>query len=819
MAETPNINPGLIDSGRGLVTKTAEGLDSPENIVLTIQIARATYENYRAQNLDRIALNSVIEGIISGNPPYDQAELEANGLGHIANFNPLDARSLFDRTALGYWNLMTGTEYLCKFTFNGPWAKDPKALEYAEIMARHWTDVVRMWPSFYVANNVNIAQLVKFGYSGVIWPDELDWRWKPVEVSRLYFPDQAQTDIQYLTTFCLDTPFTMQYLMQVYKKLPKTDAELKAASGEYTEGKKGHSFWKKEALEQVILSYANSQLKPENQIDMMTLQKRFQEGDSSFASLFTDTIRLVSLFQQEYDGKVSHYIFDRLAGQDFLYCGKNLYGSLNDVFNLFTTSPGESTIHSNRGIGHKLLSICQAMMMLDCSIVDAARWSSSPIINSPSTGTSSVEKIKFTPGAPINIGMNQLQQNRIGDSIDQLVGASQYLLSKANFNSANAGDDPGIPDRHAQGSISAQQSKTRAFEKSGLLKQSIQHFYSQYDNLVKNMVVKMLKSKSGYPGYEYAKEWKTRCVEDGVPPELFDVGTLNYWGLPRHLNVGAARTAGDGSALGIMMSLEALAPFVPTMGPREAEAYKRLAIIAGPGADYIPTFLQESSKADETAGGASLAALENNAIQEGKPVIFSPDNDQASHIISHIQFLSSVIQAITQQQMTPIDADPIFRSGIPHLGAHLEFYSRSPFARQFIEGVKEPWNQIRDYAALNAKNAQKMYAAELKKRQQAEEAQAKVMSDAEREDFKAQKDEARKDFKIQSQVQRAAEANQTRAEVQKEKIYLDAANQKDKNKLDAAVKRESEISKLSTEVILGRMEQMRGNTPSPTDIE
>ena len=65
------------------------------------------------------------------------------------------------------------------------------------------------------------------------------------------------------------------------------------------------------------------------------------------------------------------------------------------------------------------------------------------------------------------------------------------------------------------------------------------------------MFVRLLKLTSGDEGYEYAEEFKARCILDGVPEQLFDtakVSKLN--GLPTQFkSVKASRIAGDGSTL------------------------------------------------------------------------------------------------------------------------------------------------------------------------------------------------------------------------------------------------------------------------------
>ena len=101
---------------RGEVIQQAPGkLEAPHNIIQNITGAKALYYNARGEHLKRIDLYAAIEGLFSGNPPYNPAELSRYKLSHITNFNNLDARARYERAALAYWNLLNESHYLCQF--------------------------------------------------------------------------------------------------------------------------------------------------------------------------------------------------------------------------------------------------------------------------------------------------------------------------------------------------------------------------------------------------------------------------------------------------------------------------------------------------------------------------------------------------------------------------------------------------------------------------------------------------------------------------------------------------------------------------------
>ena len=808
MAERLDALVGTRDAIRGQLTPTQDGkgIIQPKNIIKNLIAARAVYYKYRAEHVKRIQLYSLIEGLIAGNPPYNPGELQKHGLGHISNFNTLDGRSLWERGSLAYWNLVNEAETLVKFTVNSP---EPQAREFEDIISKEWDSVVRKWPSFETLMGTLSGQLVKFGISPVLWPDERDWRWRVIELPKFFIPDQAQSDIELLTAVCVESMFPAQYLFEVYE--------------EFKDKPKDSTPWNCDELSSLLMHIANSFAKTSYEfIDWHDLQKRLQNGDIGYDVLFSDSIRIVSLFYKEYDGKFSHYMFHRTYDNgEFLYFADRQYESLQDALVIFTASPGEYTIHSNRGLGHKIFAPAQAMMQLDNSIVDASRWASTPLIRGLATGSRDVEQIRFYPGVATNIGTSEFVQNNLGANIDQLVGASQYLLQKLQYNTANSGDDPGMPDRDV-GSKSVPELRMRSYREFGVLKNNIAHYYKQFDYVIQNMVIKMLRSKAGYPGYEYAKEWKERCLEQGVPEEVFAMSKITPWGMPRLLSVKASRVAGDGSTLARIMGLQELMAIAGDFGPREAREYRRQWIMATMGKEYVGAFMQNADDADNEAGGASLAGVENAVMQLGQSPVFSRDNDHLAHFGTHMALATNTIQMLQQQQTDPIAADKIFSVLVPHTQEHFQAASQSPFLQKFVEQNKAALEQVIKYATLNRKNAGEMLKAQLRKQQELAQENQRVLSEEELKNLQVQNDERRKDYKVTSQVERAREANTNRAEVMREKVQKDAENKRLEIQLDHGIKKAEANNKAvegSIENTRQQIADLNGSTPAPFDIE
>jgi len=231
---------------------------------------------------------------------------------------------------------------------------------------------------------------------------------------------------------------------------------------------------------------------------------------------------------------------------------------------------------------------------------------------------------------------------------------------------------------------------------------------------------------------------------------------------------------------------------------------------------------------DEITGGASLAKVENGLMSLGKEVLFSPDNDQSAHADEHMGEGSRLVQAVSQQQMSPVDADKIAALLLPHLTEHIQFMARAPmFYAETMRRIEEPYNQFVRWAQLNRRNAQAMITAAMRKQQEDAAATQEVMSDAQRKDFVAQRDAQRSDFKVQKQVERSDKANETRAEIMKEKVEKDAEIKRRQVELEAENKRlatakgrsQDELMNTPPEMLSSQLAGIIGNTPSTVDFE
>lgn len=780
---------GLRDDLRGMIEQKGEKLESPQHIIQSVSSARALYSQVRQQNLKRIAQWAAIEGLIEGNQPYDQADLDKHGLSYMANFNDLSAGARFEKEVLAYFNLIHQAELLVNFSLDLSLLSDDEDIveiaeaesgRWAQIMSIEATKILRKWPSFFTMLGTHIAQLSKFGLSAVLWSDERDWRPRTVELHRIALPDQVESDIDQLTFIFLENDFTAQYLFNVYQ-----DLSAKGAALDDPEDYK--HFWNLKTLGDLLLARANTYAKPNNTqfIDFFQLQQALQNGDYTWNELYGDGIKLQTLLYKEYDEKITHYMFDTVSdsGGGFVFLADRQYDTFWEAVQIFTVSPGKFKLHSNRGIGHKVFAPCQAKNQLACSTVDMARHASTPMLRNEGGSIKEPQQLKMFPGVPTDIGAAEFVQNNLGNNLPQVISVLQYMDQNLSINLGMSGDDPAIPEG-SNASVGSAQARLQRAPRASLLKHHTAHFLMQLDYFYQNIFSKMIRAKEGFPGAKLALLWKKKCVKKGVPEQIFEIPD-DVSGLPDWIDVTATRVGGDGSMEGLLLGITDLETIAPMMGPRELSAFKRDKVLATLGPDAISRYTQDTDKEDEISSGASDANLENAVMQLGFPALFSKTNDHISHFGVHMSLNISIIQNIQQQKMTPVEGNKILEMSVPHTGEHwAALVARGNFGKAFVDKWRDSYEQVTKYYELNRKNAIKMKEAEIRKEQERQAQQQEAMSDAERKDFIAQSDERRKDWQTQKKEERQEKESQTRADLKRREIENKASTDRLKISLD-----------------------------------
>lgn len=817
MAKSKNIYDNSKDqtvtqySGYNGVESTGGKVEAPMRSIPTSQAALAIYKNLRDRNLKRVGGYQKIQGMLDGNPPYNPGRMMKEGLTDMCNVNWKDGDALYRQAVLAYWSLFNQVEFIADFKVTlenpkemsmaqgsgfMPEGKKAASIENAKlgkILSEEWNNVIRSWPSFNKRMNFHQGELLKFGLNAIIWPDERDWRFKPVSVKNFLVPDNTENDIERIDLICIENSYSARYLWEVYNSLSDGDSGL----------------WNKEALGDILVRLANvSDMSAyrTDRIDPLYLQNELKQGNLYFDALYNEDIRLVSIFTKEYeDDTFSHImIHPSLNTKEFIYFNYKQYKNLREAFTYFTFSPGEDKLHANKGLGHSIYAAVEAITQLDCSLLDQAKRSGSLLLRSNPGANSDDRAVKFVPGGIIDIGECELAQNTIGANIQSIAQTSQYFKQKILENNNISGFDSSSADKDYQNIFSSQMQASR---EARIQRNVISHYYDNLDRFFREIVRKMLVSKPSYPGYEYVKEWKENCIARGVPEEVFEIGdNVSPDGLPRHLQVSATRSAGSGSQAADIVEMQLIMNLLPQLGERGRQSALEDYVAAARGWRYKDRYLPEEDRDAQPTGHDTLASIENNQFNDGKQVIVSPDNDHLVHCNNHMRLLQEWLQMYQENPEAMYEGttllqkiNDVFAVAGPHFVKHLMILQNDPTVKTQWYQLYQQWLQIANYGDMIAHNAKKQREAQLRDQQEAEMLSQQQAQGNTPEMVKAKGEIQIKDMKMRADIERDKRRDLMKYAFDMEKIR----NQDKVSRAKAAI----ELSEQQRNATLSRQQQ------------
>ena len=739
---------------------------APMRVIPTAQAALAIYRNLRDRNLKRIGGYQKIQGMLDGNPPYNPARMMKEGLSDMCNVNWKDGEALYRQAVLAYWSLFNQVEFIADFkvtldepkemsmgegsgyTPEGRKAASVMNAELGKIISEEWNNVIRSWPSFNKRMNFHQGELLKFGLNAIIWPDERDWRFKPVSVKNFIVPDNTENDMEMIDLICIENTYSARYLWEVYDSLSDGD----------------NGVWNKKVLGDLLVRLANiSDVNAyrTDRVDPLWLQSELKQGNLYFDALYNDDIRLVSIFVKEYDdGAFSHImIHPSLSTDDFVYFNYKQYKNLREAFTYFTFSPGESMLHSNKGLGHSIYAAVEAITRLDCSLLDQAIRSGSLLLRSNPGRGADDRSVKFVPGGIIDLGECEVAQNTLGSNVQNIAETSRYFKQKILENNNISGFDSSTQDRDYQSAFTMQYQASR---EARVQRNVIAHYYDGLDRFFREIVRKMLLSKPSYPGYEYVKTWKENCIARGVPKEVFEIGdNVTPDGLPRHLQVSATRSAGSGSQTADIMEMQLVMNLLPQLGQRGRQAALEDYIAAARGWRYKDRYLPMEDQDNQPTGHDTIASIENNQLSDGKQVTVSPDNNHVIHATNHMRMMTEWLQMYQQdpnamwENTTLLQkVNEVLSVAGPHFVKHLLIIANDPVNKEVYKQLNIQWNTIANLGDMIANNARSQRESQLAQQQEAQMLQQQYEQQQTPEQIKARGAVAVKDMKMRADIER-----------------------------------------------------------------
>lgn len=755
--------------------------------------AHALFVQYRDAGSMEADRRVTIQGMIDGNPPYDQKELEDQGLADITNVNFMSMRAILDTRAGAAQELIMEVPALIEVRPVIPDKSDMFLDEHCRVISEEFSEMVLAWPGFAVAMDLSFRESDAFGIGFCLWPDEDTWRMKAFKRGSLLFDPAASVDL------------TANDIYMVRDTMSAGDLLEKMMNPEQARDEGWNVSGISETLRKVFIAESEEKSDDKYQRSVLeSLQQMRRNNDPMYQSKQFQRVKIVHLLCREVSGNrgVSHMIIpDSESNKVFLFEQAERYQSMSQALWWLPFNYGDGFAASVRGVASWLAQHDDLSNRFLCRAFDSGFMSSSLLLQPQSQ--MDLGRLQFIQVGPYTVapaGLNIIQssfQPQISQAI-QLRNVSEDIMKN------NTGTYRQNPETFGDGGIqkTARQVAEESSRDARVEKAAVSHRYNQYEFLYREMfrrAVRLgLKEKGSltYDGDTEARTFVQRCLDREVPREL----------LADHehrLSIFATRAIGMGS-IGIRMDItNQLMGIRGVLDTEGQNVVTRDYIAARVGQRNVGRYSKPYNRDMIPSSEHSFVALENNDLLLGQAVVVGNDQLHKIHVIGHVQAVTPIMQAVLQGQIQ--EPEKMFQqvqvTG-QHIGEHANTMAQDPAHAQFLEQLKPFFKQVDEVMRVLEQLIKKLQRQQQKLAQEQQQvvqgAQQKMAS----EEYQAKVYEINKKAEIEAIKQKSlndmrAQKTAEQMRISRERAAADIQLKGQRQAADIELERLAAASKLS----------------------
>lgn len=641
---------------------------APVSRLRDVKSAHELYVQLRDADDTASANRATIQGMFDDVPPYNDADLISTGQGFRTNVNFGDAANLLEQSMSAYVDMLHSVENILTCKLNTKATVDPSdRVRMEEIIAEEATRTFRAWPMFNYNFLANCRSFIADGVSVCYFENEQDWRWRVASLSDFYFPRKTQASEGELEVACCRRSFQAHQLYSYIR-----DEKVAATLG-----------WNVKAVRKAITDAAATS--GSSFTSWEQLQHELKSNDISCGAKSSE-IELVHMWVQEFDQKVSHFIF--LANgesTDFLYRKIARFESMEEALIFFTYGIGtDGYYHSIRGLGYKILAPAQALNRLRCQIIDAAMLASSVMVQ-PATEEAAEDLgmtyfgayAVITPGVKFVDRTAPNLQNAAIPVLQDMQGVLQSMSGQYTQNALN--------DTREKTKFEVA-SQLEALSKLSVTSMNL--FYEPWQRLLRASFKRLCRRGyvKGEPGAAPALAFRERCEARGVPGAVID--------MIDHGATRAVRAVGAGSQAARLVVFSELDAVAPSMDPKGRNQYLRERVATRVGWDQVDKYIPPSQDSRPT-DDERFAEIENNIMRaQATPMTVRPNDNHIIHSQSHIEDMDRLVAAADAGQMTIAEITPPLSVMHAHTTEHLTMASGDASAGPLVPELLQRLQQL-----------------------------------------------------------------------------------------------------------------------------
>lgn len=663
--------------------------DAPSERLKTTESLRQAFTQMREDDRINAHNRAMQQGLLDGEPPYEDCELEDRP--DTTNLNFQGAEERLERAMTPYYRLIHGNDTLLTVkTLFGP--EDARA-DWEAVMAEEISKMIRRWAQFPYQIERLIKKHVWEGVGLLYWPTDIDWRPETGGLGQFYFPRQAAATETDQEIICSYEEYT---ITRLYRLIQSKSAESNG--------------WNVTAAKEAIRKATSKE--PAWQ-DWEKVMEEIKNNDLSTGSKLPK-IRVIHGFVEEFNGKVSHYMTTEEAcgTSEFLYKNTSEFDSMTEALVLFPYTTGTNNkIHGVRGLGYKIFPFEQQRNRSIGRLIDKGMIASSTMVQAEDEEGLANIGLEYMGDLAVLSPNTKVVQVPVADLQRSVVPAIDMMDRLVNERTSGYS---------TQGVFDGDQRKTKAEvmahleQAASLSDSSMDFFYGPWRRALQQMIRRSTNKKylRTDPGGKEVYKLRQKLQDRGVPLEAFF--KLDYE------ETMEMRVIGGGSAASKTVALSRMGELYARMDDVGKANYNRdiaVDIVGVSNASRYFTSNNEFRTTDDT----QIAILQNYALLQGQDCPVLSSDKHLAHAREHIKPLMDMYQAAESGEMDLAQAATQYMLLYAHTSEHVQMIEGDIASVEEANGMRQLLQQIGEVISNGAKEAeaQQQQAAQ----EQAEQAQ------------------------------------------------------------------------------------------------
>lgn len=707
------------------------------------------------RNQIRSSINAKVAGAIDGNPPQNQAKLDAAGMGWVTNVNHrLLEGDINQSTVPDYMLFADVPEYVC-VRVNPPKYTKMECLKMGQIISEEMTALFNEWDCFDFQMQLSIKNRRTYGLGPLYFPHKEDFRFEAAPQGTVYVDEETTQDMSKL-------PFVFIYyewsLTDLYDEIADQDGD-------------SSTNWDVAVVKKILTDACNSYAGLAQTRQWEYWQNKFRDHDTWFTTIDAK-VKSAWSFVREFDGTITRslVVADASTGNGkYLYRKEGEYDSWSQIIHPMFLEIGNGHWYGSKGLGIKAFNARDAQNRLKNRLVDAAFVGAQIILQAKDESALDAFQIgQMGPYQIINSELNPLQVP-MASVLDKPMAVDRMLDYDLRGNIGNLRQKMGDPNSVQP--VSAQEAQIQAAYSNQLTLAEETMLLRQFDKLYRELFNR-IKDKPRAKTEQYPHEdWEAmvdsfheRCSKRGVPSVAFKhvKSVKAYRNIGRGSEYIKQQTAGQ--VYGIVrndpnvpqnVTIKALRSYLASLTGREALDM----IWEDEDLEMMPT--EDASKAQD----------ENGIMLIGVPALWTPDQNNLAHLQTHLPFIAEKLQAASQGQLPPEAFITFAQIALQHVAQTLDAMQGERKSGSTYQQLFNAYQQLVSEVKAFIQRFQQQQQAQQEQAQMAQAQQqqailtgqmldpesqvqmARVKADAQIKMLETQNDIARKNAKTQADIQ------------------------------------------------------------------